>query len=157
MWHVVEWQNIIAEESWCFFRHVTSVEKDKTYGTALQLLSDGLPSGHWGLYMTRVPHTLEPVLKFLSRGREIALDTGCKTFLLFSFVGHQVSHEHYRCFCTFFHLINTVDCVWDTKKRERAWQGPEVPRICLGGMEGEIKTGWDGLLTLQSVLWTWRN
>ena len=25
--------------------------------------------------MTRVPHTLEPVLKFLSRGREIALDT----------------------------------------------------------------------------------
>ena len=46
-----------------FFRHVTSVEKDKKFGIALPLLSDGPPPGHRGLYMTHVPHNLEPLLK----------------------------------------------------------------------------------------------
>ena len=46
-----------------FFHHVTSVEKDKNFGIALPLLSDGPPPGHRGLYMTHVPHNLEPLPK----------------------------------------------------------------------------------------------
>ena len=44
-----------------FFRHVTSVEKDKKFGIALPLISDGPPPGHRGL--THVPHNLEPLPK----------------------------------------------------------------------------------------------